>query len=568
MMNAKTLPTGSHTSGTVGRRGWLLGGAAVLCVLACLGRVCGYDFVHYDDSVHVYANPRLKRPGVGAAWRFWKAPYKGLYVPVTYSAWTAVAAATSERSDGKTSHRPGPFHALNLVVHCAAVLVVFAILRTLLQSDWAAFAGALLFGLHPLQVEPVAWVSGLKTVLGGLLALGAVRAYLGFAAQPDGNRWLSYAIGLALFGLAMLSWPGALVAPVIAGVLACTMLGRPVRRAAAELGPWFALTVPIVIVTKLAQPNAEIGAVPPVWQRPLVAGDALTFYLSKLALPVGLVTDYGRTPGVVLGQPWVVGTAALPVVLAGLIAWRYRRPWVLAAAGVFVAGLAPVLGLVPFQFQTFSTVADRYVYLSMLGPALAMAWLVRSGRVRVVLPVCSGLILVAAVLTARQVGYWRDTGTLLGHTLAINPDSVASRVNLGAYEEQQGRTGRAIEQYLAALALDPDEYRAHFNLGRIARKARRFETAARCFQRAVAANPDYERAQYELGVVLLKTGRLAEAARHLSISLDLSPQNREHKYWRLAQVRELQGRAAEAAELYQKALGVRPDFLPAQRGIE
>ncbi|MFO7900363.1 MAG: hypothetical protein R6V58_15045, partial [Planctomycetota bacterium] len=62
-------------------------------MLVCFGRVCGYEFVHYDDSIHVYANPRLERSGVEAAWRFWKAPYKGLYVPVTYSAWTAVAAA-------------------------------------------------------------------------------------------------------------------------------------------------------------------------------------------------------------------------------------------------------------------------------------------------------------------------------------------------------------------------------------------------------------------------------------------------------------------------------------------
>ena len=250
--------------------------AAVLALL-CFRQVGFHDFVVYDDSIHVYANPHLKKTPLSNIPKFWQAPYEGLYIPVTYTVWAGIAGATSRDTTSGTEHNPYAFHLANLLVHLLSVLVVAALLRRLVRHDWAAFGGALLFALHPLQVEPVAWVSGLKTVLGGFFLLAAAWQYVCYAGAPVGGskRRLHYALATAAFVLAMLAAPGAVVAPLVAGIIACTLLGRPVRQTAKELLPWLLVAIPVVIVTKMSQPDLEPAFIPALWQRPLIAGDAV-----------------------------------------------------------------------------------------------------------------------------------------------------------------------------------------------------------------------------------------------------------------------------------------------------
>ena len=139
---------------------------------------------------------------------------------------------------------------------------------------------------------------------------------------------------------------------------------------------WLVLAVLWGLFASQVQPPVPGAFIPPLWARFLIAGDTVSFYLYKLGVPVWLGPDYGRTPEVMLAQPWLLCLTGL--VPWGLAVWlwykRTRVPWLVAAAGVFVAGLLPNLGLVPFAFQAFSTVADRYMYIALLGPAFALAW--------------------------------------------------------------------------------------------------------------------------------------------------------------------------------------------------
>jgi hypothetical protein len=161
-----------------------------------------------------------------------------------------------------------------------------------------------------------------------------------------------------------------------------------------------------------------------VWARPFIAGDALAFYLGKLAWPVGLCADYGRTPEEVLGHAWGYLTWLAPAVL-GVLVWRgrARRPMLLAAAALFSLGLLPVLGFVPFIFQQFSTVADRYAYLALLGPAVALAWWLSTQRRPAAGVATSAVLAALGFLSAFQTLHWYNNGTFWTHTIRHNPRS-------------------------------------------------------------------------------------------------------------------------------------------------
>src|SRR5580692_1666332 len=176
--------------------------ATTLCAFAYL---ISCDFTEWDDSQTVSQNPRLHPPSLHNVGYYWtaagaQAPM-GLYIPVTYTFWSFVAAIS----------RNAPFfHAANILLHILAALAMFELLRVLIRHDWAACAGALLFALHPVQVESVAWVSGAKDLLCGLFSLIALWQYTLYAEQRPSKR-RHYAIGILCLILAMLSKPTAIV---------------------------------------------------------------------------------------------------------------------------------------------------------------------------------------------------------------------------------------------------------------------------------------------------------------------------------------------------------------------
>jgi hypothetical protein len=190
---------------------------------------------------------------------------------------------------------------------------------------------------------------------------------------------------------------------------------------------WLILAIPIAVIARLSQPIPETWVNAPFWLRPLVAGDALAFYLCKLLYPLTLVPDYNRSPSVIRGNYEVFYTWLVPAILAATLlrfCWRHRARAPLVAGAVwFVVGLLPVLGLTPFAFQHMSTVADRYVYLPMFGVALGAAWVLdRASHLR--LPLQRGLIGISMVVlialgvrTFYQTQYWRNTFTLFDHSI-------------------------------------------------------------------------------------------------------------------------------------------------------
>lgn len=545
--------------------------------LAAFSAVCRQSFVIWDDNLHLYENPYMNPVTLSHVTVFWRGPYVGHYIPISYTLYALLACVAPfagpmlTPGGGFSTLNPHVFHTANLVLHLLNVCLVFVILRLIVKRDWAACGGALLFAIHPVQVESVAWISELRGLLSnffGLLALWQYLCYSRASLESDqtarGRR--HYGLALAAFALALLSKPSAVTLPLMAFVLDWGVVRRPWRHGVKALLGWALLALPIVWLTRGAQP-VPANLIIPVWQRPLVAGDALAFYLSKLLVPVRLAIDYGRTPDFVLHH-WAAGLTWLVPCAVGCLAWRRRarQPFLLPALGLFVAALLPVLGLVPFQFQKFSTVADRYLYLALLGPALVLAGALDQGKSRALPAVCAAVAAVWLGLSVVQVRVWNDSETLFEHALAVNPRSPMIQYDLANTLHLEGQNAAAIAHYEDSLRLNPDFASAHCNLAQALTDAGRKPEAIAQLREAIRLNPRLAIAHLSLGLQYADTGQTQAAIGEWQETLRLWPENIAARY-NLGCAMAQRKRPEEALAQFREILRRDPNFAPAQAAL-
>lgn len=601
----------------------------IAITLAALGPVCVHEFTSWDDPLNVTANPVLNPPQWRGLRFVWTHAIHEEYIPLSYSVWWVLARVARLDAPDPSGIWLDPyvFHTANLLLHLAASWVVYRLLALLTGRTWAAWAGALLFAIHPIQVEAVAWVTGLKDVLCGLLSLVALWQYVRFAQPPPSaapadpaesgdtkHRWIHYVGATAALVLALLAKPSAVSVPVMAGVIDWLLLKRPCRRVVAALLPWFAVAGAFVFIGLHSQPASAlpVNAASPLWARPLIASDALAFYVGKIVVPLRFGILYGRSPQLVISRGWIWVTWAVPAALL-IVTWARRRraTWGLAAVLLLFVAPAAVLGLVPFDFQRHSTVADRYIYVGMLGPALALACALASlpANRRQATPAfaaATALLLLLAGRAMAQTFVWQDSGTLFRHALAVNPDDDAAYANLAADALAAGRVvdaerlarrsitlnGRQVAAYLIlgsalqregrdkeeenayrkACENDPRNAMALSDLAAVVaedasgNKAAHLSEAADLCRRAVAASPAEPSPHAVLAAVLDAQGDLAGAMAEAGAAVSLSP-NDPQAHLALARLLARAGQADRAADQFNAALQLDPNSQGARNGL-
>jgi hypothetical protein len=552
--------------------------ALVVATLAAMGGVVRNEFTWWDDQDTIHHNPDFNPPSGKAILKYWKEPKDGLYIPVTQSMWGGLAfIAETKQTDANGIHLDARvYHAASLAIHLIAVLVLFRILRLLGGGVWPACAGAMLFALHPVQVETVAWASGGKDVLFGMLSLCAIHQYVMFArakrglgegpppqpspgvpgegengAQPvKGRPWLYFTTGLVLLVLAMLSKPTAVVVPVIVAAIDWLLIRRHWKKVAVSAGVWLAAAVPCAVITRLVQDSWRVAPVA-WWNRPLIAADAVAFYLWKLVWPVGLGPDYGRRPQAVLemwGGAWVQVVWIVPVAV-GLWVWfgRRSRPWAVVGAVAFLAGVGPVLGFTPFMFQYTSSVTDHYLYLSMFGPALVLTWALMKYRSQVTRLGCGAGLAALALLSMLQVRVWRDDLTLWAHNTKVAPRTFVAHNNLASALGR--RAASAYQQLEHATTPLPEAERE-----RLARERREcLEMAVEALRRGLAVNPDHITSHRNGYVNALRLGDRARAVYHVEQMLRCSLMSADKLEENYIPFREVAAKLHIGLENYEKA---------------
>jgi tetratricopeptide (TPR) repeat protein len=537
------------------RRDALTALALAALTAAVFSRTAGWGFVNFDDPVYAESN-RHVLTGLAAANARWA------FTTFDAANWHPLTWLSLQADAALFGVRPWSFHRTNVLLHAANAALVFLALRALTGAFWRSAVVALLFAVHPLRVESVAWVSERKDVLSACFGLLALWAYAGYARSPSAGRYLAVAGALAL---SLLAKPMLVTLPCLLLVLDWWPLRRAGsrRRLAAEKLPLLALCAASCVVTLVAQDRGgavrSLEAVP-VTGRLVTALVAYATYPAMALWPVGLAPYY---PYPADGWP-AVRVAVSVLAVAGLTALavgqRRRRPYLLAAWLWYLGTLVPVIGLVQVGNQAY---ADRYTYFPLIGVVLAAVWAAAdwtpAPRARWSGVTVAGLALVLGVLTWRQSEIWRDGLALWEHTLAVTGPNALAESNYGKVLEDRvpGRAKEAMRHFARAVEISPGYAQGHFNLGQALEKEGRTAEAVRHYRLALNADPLLADAHNNLGAALGRGGATADAERHYREAVRADPELAIARV-NLGALLESRGEDDEAITHYREALRIDP----------
>ena len=537
-------------------------------------RLLWAGFVRFDDDLHVYANPYLNPATWQSVARLWQHTYEHLYVPLAYTifaalTWFATVPAHLDASVGqRISLSPAAFHLASLFLHLANSWLCFSLVRRLTRRARPAWLCALVFALHPLQLESVGWISELRGLTSGAFLLSALNllALSRRASDPRRAR-RGLVASVPLVACAMLCKPSAAVAPLVALAIDRIALETPWRKALMVASAWAGAVLPFAWLTRASQGGAA-ASVSPWWQRPFVAGDALAFYLFKTVAPLRLAVDYGRTPQQVMEHAWGYLAWTVPAALLALgYLLRRRHPLGWLGALLFVIPLLPTSGLVPFAYQSYSTVADRYAYLALVGAGLIVSAV--ADRVKSPRAIGAGATVVFIALGAlsfAQGRYWLTTADLLRHTIDLNPAAGFAYNNLGDLELGNGALPAALADYRACVEHDPTRVKAYINLADVYTALNQPADAARALAQVPPASEMTGDDLSNLGIVLMKMNQPARALEALAAATATDPDAPDYLF-NQANALAAVGRFAEAEAVFRHCLAVAPTLVGAHTGL-
>ncbi len=572
-MDAPDSPTaGSVSTETPSNDAALVGIILGITLLIYL-RTLSFDFV-YDDLSQIVGNESVK------SWRFvplyfrthvWEYLYPGVGGSSFYRPLFLLFCLLNHSLFGL---RPMAWHASAVLLHLAATALTFLAIRKLTANRLTAALTALLFGVHPIHVEAVAWVSGVTESLFAVPFLGAFLAYLQ-SREGNAKRWT--AVSLLLYAASLLCKETAIVLPILvlahawiyyAGEEPRTAQDQRLRawNAARNAAPYLPVLVAYLGVRVAVLKGIGNFVTPlPISTILLTWPSLLLIYLRQLVFPVGLSLFYD-VPYV---KRFDVAHVLAPVLLILLVVaavwyWQRRsdsREVELASVWI-VAPLLPLLNLSYLQELEF--VHDRYLYLPSIGfallAALALQKLPTGGKFLYRFP--SSLVIAAGVLTAvlclgtvLQTAPWRDELALYSHIVRIAPHNWTARNNLARVYTKLGRQQEAIALYLQILRENPNFWLANYNLGYHSYRTGKLDDAEKYLVHATQINP-FEPDQYLfLGLTRLRLGRTGDAAADLSRAIALRPYGRGY-HFALGMILKQEGNCPAARGEFQAELAI------------
>jgi tetratricopeptide (TPR) repeat protein len=564
----------------------------VVLTLIVFLQVQGFDFINYDDPFYVAQNTHI-RQGLTAdsiRWAFTSTEGANWY-PVTRLSHLLDAQLFGMQS--------GWHHLTSVLIHALTTLLLFAFLNRATGSRWPSAFVALIFAVHPLHVESVAWVSERKDVLCAFFWMLALWAYV------RGN----YVLVFLAFTLGLMSKPMIVTLPFVLLLLDFWPLRR---RAFAEKLPLVAIAAGSAVVTFVAQQRS--GAVEPFAAVPfgLRLENALTsyvIYLAKTIWPSDLAVFYPYPTSIPVVE-WIPAAAVLGAISYVVIKLRSSQPYLAVGWFWFIITLVPVIGIVQVGGQAR---ADRYMYLPMIGLAIAIAWgLAHWKRPATLLAAVAGVSFTVAAWS--QTGYWQNSESLFRHAVDVtshnavaqhqlgnalldapgrlpeaiahlraavqsNPASAAAHSDLGtALARSPGRLPEAVNEFREAVRLNPDSPVTHANLGSaLSQFPDELPEALAEFRAALRLDPDLAQAHASLGVALARSGNRKEAVSEMQAAVRLDPQNQEFAsnlraaqtsdYDRAMELAKTPGKLQEAIQLFESELRSHPENAEAHNNL-
>jgi len=561
--------------------------ALAASVILVFQQVRNFDFVNLDDGGYVYENQHVLNglTGDGVIWAFTTGDEANWH-PLT---WLSLMLDCELFGPD-----PGRIHLVNVLLHLANTLLLFAILKKITGSLWPSAFVAAAFAIHPMHVESVAWIAERKDVLSTFFFLLTLAAYAGYVKRPSIFRYFA---ALTIFALGLMAKPMLVTLPFVLLLLDYWPLNRfevsvPVKktgrqtcksapaankhstlyRLIIEKIPFFALAAVSSIITFIVQRNS--GAMMNTYILSLAercANALLSYarYTGKLFWPRNLAVFYPFDAG---GIP--AGLLALSVLLlAGVTFLAFglgrSRKYLPVGWFWFVGTLIPVIGLVQVGLQSY---ADRYTYIPSIGLFILVAWglpelLSKWPYRKAVLGVSMAVVLTAMGFCAhRQAGYWKDSVTLFSRALKVTQNNHVAYYNLGNAYGNLGRHQEAVEAYKQAIRFKPDHADAHINLGAAYGSLGRYQEAIEAYKQAIRFKPDDADAHYNLGAAYGNLSRYPEAIEAFKQAIRFKPDFAE-AYTNLGAAYGDLGRYPEAIETSMQAISIKPDDVKAHNNL-
>ncbi|MDQ1267182.1 MAG: hypothetical protein QG635_2336 [Bacteroidota bacterium] len=515
---------------------------------------------HYDDYQYLFDNPFITDIS--------PAGIAGLFSNYVFGNYNPITILTFTIEYHFYHFAPFGYHFINLTFHITVTLLLYRWLKDLSGAPQIAFIAGLLFGIHPVHVESVAWVAGRKDVLYAAFFLLSLIFYnkYGLSKKP-----LNYFLSFLFFALSCLSKAMAVVLPVILFVIDWYGGRKFDLKLILEKIPYFVLSLILGLVAIDAQKT--VGAVGShsyisLFDQFLLATYGLYFYIEKLFIPLGLSANYpypDKTEGML---PLIIYISPAIIIGLGAAAVMFRKKskvWLLSG-GIFLLGILPVLQILPIGN---AYTADRFVYIASIGFFLAIAYVTvklfqkyKSSSVIksiiVIVFIASSIAYSAAAWNRSKV--WMDTYTLFADVIQKYPKCDFAYFNIGNYFMKRGEHTKAIGLFKQAIALKPDYWDAYTNLGNSYNETGKYDSALVVLHKALEINKNSSDVYNNIGVAYYHLGVFDKAKENYEKALNISPVY-EEAYNNLGVINGMNGDYDEAIRLFRKAMELKPDFI-------
>ena len=534
-------------------------------------QVTRHGFLNYLDAPNLVNNPHVSG-GIsleGAAWCF---------RIVEGGGWRPLAWLSHMLDFGLYRFNPGSHHLTSLFFHTVNTMLLFLFLRRATGARWPSAFVAVVFAVHPLNVESVAWLAERKGVLGTFFLFTSLWSYIRYTEKPGPSRYL---ICLFLCALGLMAGPTAISLPLLLLIMDYWPLGRlrfkskvglPVLREGNGLRHLLLEKMPFLALAAFSTAITFFV---------LRHGENLPSEISLSKIPFFYVVSLWKIllphPLSVLYQPFenisvwmVVGSGLLVLGVSALVVLLQRFPYLAAGWFWYLATLTAAIAV--GEVPDWSVMADRFAYVPLIGIIIIVAWgcasvVERLVHGRILLSLAAGLLLLVMMMISwSQLRHWQNNLTLFSHAVTVSPKSAVARNYLGFALAREGKYPEAIDQLTEALRLRSGYAEAHVNLGLVLDEQGRFQEAIRHFSEALRIDPKSAKAHAHWAIALTRKGLLREAEKHYSEALRINPEDAE-VHNNLGVTLYGEGRFQEAMHHYSEALRIRPGYADARTNL-
>jgi len=470
--------TGTSLSSSAGSRVFLFGLLLAVLTAGAYYPVHHDPFINFDDNDYVTANDHVNH---GLTWK----TVRWSLTTFRASNWHPLTWLFHALDVQLFGLNPAAHHDVNVFLHLVCVLLLFWVLQRATGYVGRSFVVAALFALHPMNVESVAWVAELKTMLSMMFFLLALGAYRWYAREPRVGRYLAVA---GLFVLGLMAKPQVITFPFVlllwdywplrrmfasdpesaSGTMAQAVI--PAKSFSWLIGEklplGFICLVSALVTMKAQRVGRPFNWAYSFWTRAANAIVSYARYIEKAFWPSRLALLYPH-PGTSL-SPWQVLVASLVLLaITAVVAVNWRRRYVVVGWLWFLVTMVPMIGLIQVGRQAM---ADRYAYLPFIGLFIMFCWSVAEWAARrrlpaILLPCATILVLLGmAPVTHRQLGYWRDNVDVWSHALQVTTNNYVAEYHMGDALKDQGHPIEALQCYYRALAMNPKDPYSHLGI--------------------------------------------------------------------------------------------------------